>query len=114
MLSSYDEEFLYKKWEYQDSIGGLTDRVPARADLIDKKYAFGKSWAEGWAEQFAIVAKSAKLEYYCADWNNLKNIIAPYLQEILLNEGITRNEIKELLKKAAEETYNTYPESFSK
>lgn len=112
MLVSYDSEFLLQKWEYENSIGGLTDRVPARADLIDKKYAYGTNWPEGWADNFIELAKYAIVEPFCTNWNDLKNILYPYLQEILLTENISRDQIQTLLNNAAQETYAAYPNSF--
>lgn len=114
MLTAYDGDFQLKKWEYENSIGGLTNRVPGRADLIDKKFTYGTNWPKGWAEQFAVISKTAKMEPSCPNWNNLKNILAPYLQTILLKKDITRPEIKQLLEKAADEAYKAYPNTFKK
>jgi ABC-type glycerol-3-phosphate transport system substrate-binding protein len=113
-LFDYDEEFQIKKWKHENSIGGLTNRIPPRADMIDQKFALATSWPEGWSEEAAIISKAAIMEPWCADWNGLKNIFAPYLQQILLDENITRSEAQAILKEAADEVYSTYPDSFKK
>ncbi len=114
MLVDYDEEFLLKKWEFENSINGLTDRVSARSDMIDKKYEYGTNWPEGWAEEFAVMASKARPEPFCPHWNDLKNILASPLQTILLTENISRDEIRKILENAADEAYTTYPETFKK
>ncbi|MDC7244933.1 MAG: extracellular solute-binding protein [Sphaerochaetaceae bacterium] len=113
-LFDFDEEFQIEKWEYENTIGGLTNRIPPRADMIDQKFALATSWPEGWAEEAAAISKAAIMEPWCADWNGLKNILAPYLQKILLTEDISESEVKALLTQAAEEAYAAYPDSFRK
>jgi ABC-type glycerol-3-phosphate transport system substrate-binding protein len=113
-LFDYDEEFQIQKWEYENSIGGLTDRIPPRADMIQKKFSLATSWPEGRAEACAAAANVAKMEPWCPNWNNLKNILAPYLQKILLTENHDRNGVSKLLQQAADEAYKAYPETFKK
>jgi len=113
-LFDYDEEFQIKKWEYENSIGGLTDRIPPRADMIDKKFSMATSWPEGRAEACSTTAAVAKMEPWCPNWNNLKNILAPKLQKILLTQDLSRNQVAALLKEAADEAYKAYPETFKK
>ncbi len=112
MLFDYDEAFQIRKWEYENSINGLTDRIPPRSDLVAKKFSMATSWPKGRAETIAAVSPYAKMEPFCANWNNLKNILSPYLQKILLKEKITRDEIRSLLTSAANEAYQSYPDSF--
>jgi ABC-type glycerol-3-phosphate transport system substrate-binding protein len=114
-LASYDAEFLPKRWAYENSLTGIDSKVPARNDLIDVKYKqYGTKWPDGWAEEFAAISQIVRLEPFCPNWNDLKNILAPYLQQILLKEGITRDEIRTILNKAADETYSAHPASFKK
>lgn len=113
-LFDYDKEFQIKKWEYENSIGGINNRIPPRSDLIETKFSMATSWPEGWAEEFAIISETARMEPWCPNWNNLKNALAPILQRILLTEKITRDEIRTLLNQAANEAYQQYPESFKK
>ncbi len=114
MLTDYDEEFQLKKWAYENSINGLTDRIPPRVDLVNKKFSMATSWPKGRAEAVAAVSATAKMEPSCANWNNLKNTLCPYLQKILLKEKISRDEIRSLLTAAANEAYANYPETFKK
>jgi ABC-type glycerol-3-phosphate transport system substrate-binding protein len=114
-LASYDKEFLPKVWAYENTLTGIDSQVPARVDMVDIKYGqFGTKWPKGWAEEFAALSRVVTLEPFCANWNDLKNVIAPYLQQILLKQGITRDEIRTLLNKAADETYAAYPASFKR
>lgn len=113
-LFDYDADFQIKKWEYENSIGGINNRIPPRADLTEKKFSMATSWPEGWAEEFAIISETARMEPWCPNWNNLKNILAPVLQKIILTEKITRDEVRTLLTQAANEAYTQYPETFKK
>ena len=114
MMFDYDEKFQLEKWAFENSIGGLTDRIPPRADLIEKKFSMATSWPKGRAEAVAAVSATARMEPSCPNWNNLKNTICPYLQKILLKETISRDEIKVLLTKAADEAYASYSQTFKK
>jgi hypothetical protein len=83
--------------------------------MVDIKFKqYSTKWPKGWAEEFAAISQVVQLEPFCPNWNDLKNILAPYLQQILLKEGITRDEIRTLLNKAADETYAAHPASFKK
>ena len=113
-LFDYDEEFQIKKWEYENTIGGINDRIPPRVDLTETKFSMATSWPEGWAEEFATISETAQMEPWCANWNDLKNVLAPVLQKILLTEKISRDEVRTLLEKAANEAYQLYPQSFRK
>jgi ABC-type glycerol-3-phosphate transport system substrate-binding protein len=114
-LASYDKEFLQKRWAFENTLAGIDSKVPARIDLVDVKYKqYGTKWPAGWAEEFAEVSRVVRLEPFCSNWNDLKNTLAPYLQQILVKEGITRNEIRDILNTAAEECYKLYPQSFKK
>jgi hypothetical protein len=115
MFNSYDQEFLEKKWAYDNTLTGIDDYLPASPELVDIKYSkYGIGWPANWGRENAAISAIAKLEPYCPNWNELKNILAPYLQQILLKEGITRNEIQQLLNQAADECYNSYPQSFKR
>ncbi len=113
-LFDYDEAFQIKKWEYENSIGGINNRIPPRTDLVNQKFSMATSWPESWAEEFAVISDTARMEPWCPNWNNLKNILAPVLQKILLTEKITRDEVRTLLNQAANEAYQQYPETFKK
>ncbi|AEV29428.1 ABC-type sugar transport system, periplasmic component [Sphaerochaeta pleomorpha str. Grapes] len=113
-LFDYDKDFQIKKWEYENSIGGINNRIPPRVDIIDTKFSMATSWPEGWAEEFSVISATARMEPWCPNWNNLKNILAPVLQKILLTENISRNEVRDLLTQAANEAYKMYPDTFRK
>ena len=112
-MSTYDEEFLKLRWEYENSVGAISNRIPARKDLVEVKFSYAKSWPAAWAKQTANLLTVAKMEPSCLNWNGLKAILATYMQKILLKENITREEIASLLKQAADETKKTYPGSFT-
>jgi ABC-type glycerol-3-phosphate transport system substrate-binding protein len=114
MFNSYDREFLEKRWQFDSTELGIDANIPGRNDLVAVKSSYGIGWPASWAQEIAAISAIAKLEPYCPNWNDLKNILAPYLQQILLKEGITRNEIQQLLNQAADECYSTYPQSFKR
>jgi ABC-type glycerol-3-phosphate transport system substrate-binding protein len=115
MFNSYDQEFLEKRWAFDNTQNGIDDYIPAIASLVEIKFSkYGVGWPSHWGKENAELSALAKLEPYCPNWNDLKNILAPYLQQILLKEGITRNEIRGILNQAADEAYATYPQSFKR
>jgi ABC-type glycerol-3-phosphate transport system substrate-binding protein len=115
MFNSYDQEFLEKAWAFDNTQNGIDSYIPATDTLGDIKFSkYGIGWPSHWSTEIAAIRNIAKLEPYCPNWNELKNILAPYLQQILLKEGITRNEIRAILNQAADEAYNTYPQSFKR
>lgn len=111
---SYNEKFLTGLWKLRNNYGVLGPEIPGRFDLIDKKYALANKWPANWKTEYARVAKVSKAEPSCPHWNDLKNAIAKPLQQICLKENITRDEVKEILTKTANELYAKYPESFKK
>lgn len=115
MLHSYDPATMERRWTLENSISVIDSRVPARTDMVDIKYQkYGSKWPAGWAEEFAALSRVVKLEPFSPDWDNLKNTLAPYLQQIILKDGITRTEIQAILDAAAEECYRSWPSSFKK
>jgi ABC-type glycerol-3-phosphate transport system substrate-binding protein len=115
VLASYDKDMLERRWAHQNTISSITSTIPGRTDMIDVKFnKYGTAWPRGWAEDFAALSQFARLEPFCLNWDNLKNILAPHLQEILLKEGITRTEIKSILDRAADECYSSYPAAFKR
>jgi ABC-type glycerol-3-phosphate transport system substrate-binding protein len=113
-LFDFDKDFQVKKWEYENSLGGINNRIPPRTDIIDTKFSMATSWPEGWAEEFSVISSTARMEPWCPNWNNLKNILAPVLQKVLLTEKISRDEVRTLLTQAASEAYKMYPDTFRK
>jgi hypothetical protein len=94
---------------------GINQDIPGRTDMTQVKFGkYGTTWPSHWAGEFEALSKVTKLEPYCANWNELKNIIAPHLQAILAKEHITREEVQAILNTAAQECYDQYPNSFKK
>jgi ABC-type glycerol-3-phosphate transport system substrate-binding protein len=115
MFNSYDREYLESKWAFDNTLNGIDSYIPATDELGDIKFSrYGTGWPAHWARDIASIRNIARLEPYCPNWNELKNILAPYLQQILLKEGISRDEIRGILNQAADEAYNTYPQSFKR
>jgi ABC-type glycerol-3-phosphate transport system substrate-binding protein len=117
MIQSYDPPTLEASWAFWSAPGkrGIDTRIPGRTDMVETKFQkYGTSWPSGWAAEFAALSKVAKLEPYCPNWDDLKNTLAPYLQQIILKEGITRTEIQSILNAAANECYTNHPNSFKR
>lgn len=111
---SYDPAYLEGLWEKENEQGRLAATPSARVDLTALKFSKGTSWPAHWAEEFSKVSEVALPEPYCPNWNELKNEIVIPLQTIYLKEGITREEVRQLLDDCAELLYKTYPASFQK
>jgi ABC-type glycerol-3-phosphate transport system substrate-binding protein len=114
-LNSFDPAFLESYWAFQNTLNGISFTIPGRTDLTEVKFGkYGVDWPTHWVAEIDAVSRITKLEPYCPNWNDLKNILAPYLQQIILKEGITRDEIRSVLNRAADEAYSSYPQSFKK
>jgi ABC-type glycerol-3-phosphate transport system substrate-binding protein len=112
-LMSFDKEFMEAQWAYENTLVGINSDIPGRTDMTQIKFEkYGTTWPRHWAREFDELSRVAKLEPYCPNWNELKNILAPHLQAILARENISRDEIKAILNTAAQECYDQYPNSF--
>jgi ABC-type glycerol-3-phosphate transport system substrate-binding protein len=112
-LISFDKDFMEAQWAYENTLVGINADIPGRIDMTQIKFEkYGAAWPRHWAREFDELSRVTKLEPYCANWNELKNIIAPHLQAILAREAITREEIRAILNTAARECYDQYPNSF--
>lgn len=113
-LLSYDESFLESLWKLQNDNKNMLANVPARKDLMEKKYSMATYWPASWKEELITTSKNAKPEPYCAHWGDLKSALAKPLQKIILKENIQRDEVKKLLDDCANELYQKYPDTFKK
>ncbi|MFV0400242.1 MAG: ABC transporter substrate-binding protein [Oscillospiraceae bacterium] len=111
---TYDEGRLDKQWDKENELGRLNGNPPARVDLTEHKLSKATSWPAEWADQLTAAMEVALPEPYCPNWNELKNEIAGPLQTIYLKEGITREEVQQLLDGVADSLYEKYPESFQR
>ena len=60
------------------------------------------------------MSENAIVEPFCNHWSDLKSALANPLQEIFLTENISRDKVKELLDKCADDLYELYPDTFKK
>ncbi|RED65508.1 ABC transporter substrate-binding protein [Cohnella phaseoli] len=111
---TYDEELLKEQWEIaaRENISDLN--VPARKDLYKLKLSLSTTVPERIKQELVAAAAGAKSEPFCPNWNDLKNALSKPLQQILLKKDISRDEVKSLLDKTADELYAKYPDSFRK
>ncbi len=111
---TYDEAFNSTMWEIQDKNGADDVNPCVNMSLTEKKYSYMKSIPDGLKASLLELAKGAKPEPYCGNWNDLKNALVKPLQEILLTKDISRDKVKQILDKCADELYAKYPASFKK
>lgn len=111
---TYDEAFNCAMWEIADKDQADDVNPCVNMSLTEKKYTYMKSIPDGLKASLLELAKGAKPEPYCGNWNDLKNALVKPLQEILLTKDISRDKVKQILDKCADELYTKYPASFKK
>ena len=110
----YDEEYLSKVWEIQAKHGVSSVDLPARSDLYLAKLDTCEGISDDAKQRLVEATANAIPEPCPPHWSDLKTLIAKPLQEIMLTEGITREEAKKLFEDCANELYDLYPEAFKK
>ena len=110
----YDEEYQTAEWELYKKYGKLDISVPARSDLFEKKLASSGLLTDEAQKDIADLSLNAIPEPCCEHWSDLKSQLAIPIQKILLTENMSRDDIKKILDKCADELYKLYPETFKK
>lgn len=111
---SYDEEYLTEVWKIEQKYNVTDVWMPVRTDLFDKKFSILTNINDSMKNEIKSLYDIAKPEPSCLNWNEVKNALIAPLQEIYLDEHLTRQKAQEILDKCAEGLYNTYPNSFRK
>jgi ABC-type glycerol-3-phosphate transport system substrate-binding protein len=110
-LSDYAME---KKRKANEDGLGLDTYIPGRVDWYEKCLDAIETLSNDAKEALAAAVDGAKPEPYCPHWSDVKSQLAAPLQKIFLKEGITREEVKQILDDVADELYKLYPETFVK
>jgi len=109
----YDEEALKIKWKNYTEANTLEMTAEVRLSMMDKKLEMS-GWSDEIKQTLIELAKGAKGEPAPKNWNELKDALAPVLQEILLEKNMSRDIIQTKLDMVAEEMYALYPDSYVK
>lgn len=107
----YDEELLRESWKKNAEKGNINIQQTPRTDLWEEKLTtFGINQEN--IDAMIEMRENSKPEPYCPHWSELKSELAPYLQEIFLGNGMTREQMKAKLDECAQKLYSTYPDVF--
>ena len=93
----------------------VTDvNIPGRVDWYEKKLEANTQITDKQKDEFIKLSENAKPEPFCAHWSEVKSELVAPLQKIYLTEGLTRDEIKQILSECADKLYSQYPDTFKK
>lgn len=111
MYFSEEQNQIY--FDYVRKNGRFDTTVPGRIDLYEKKLEANVRLTESMREELVLQSKTAKPEPYCPHWSDIKTELVIPLQEIFLEENITREEVQKLLDDCAQKLYDLYPDTFT-
>jgi ABC-type glycerol-3-phosphate transport system substrate-binding protein len=114
MFQAFDEEQCKVGWKRASELRLFDLNIPPRKDMLEKKLEFFDYMPQSVKNDLINASKVAKAEPFCPNWTDIKTALVKPLQQIILKEGISRDEVKMILEKCAEEIYRKYPESFKK
>ena len=88
--------------------------IPGRVDWYEKRLKAVEGLTDEQIKALDAMRECARPEPYCNHWSDIKTDLVAPLQEIYLDQKITRERAKQLLDQCAEGLYTKYPDAFKK
>ena len=110
----YSDEMMQLEFDYIKKNEKMNVYIPGRVDLYEQKLQANVRLNEDMIENMLALRDVSRPEPYCPHWTDIKTALVEPLQRIYLTDGISREEVQNILDECADNLYGLYPDSFKK